>query len=76
MNISSTLNMEMICCSEKVETQRTTRRHIPEDDTLHKHRYENLKSYETSSVRFRYSSLEELYSSMSKNIPFAYMERK
>jgi hypothetical protein len=28
-----------------VATQRTTRRHIPEDDTLHNHRCENLKSY-------------------------------
>jgi hypothetical protein len=26
-------------------TQRTTRRHIPEDDTLHNHRCENRKSY-------------------------------
>jgi hypothetical protein len=26
-------------------TQRTTRRRIPEDDTLHNHRCENLKSY-------------------------------
>jgi hypothetical protein len=26
-------------------TQRTTRRHIPEDDILQKHRCENLKSY-------------------------------
>jgi hypothetical protein len=25
--------------------QRTTRRYIPEDRTLHNHRYENLKSY-------------------------------
>jgi hypothetical protein len=34
--ISSTLKMETICSSEtSVETQRTTRRHIPEDDTLH-----------------------------------------
>jgi hypothetical protein len=33
--ISSTLKMEAICSSEtSVETQRTTRRHIPEDDTL------------------------------------------
>jgi hypothetical protein len=33
---SSTLKMEAICSSEtSVETQRTTRRHIPEDDTLH-----------------------------------------
>jgi hypothetical protein len=39
--------MEAICSSEtSVETQRTTRRHIPEkDDTLHNHRCENLKSY-------------------------------
>jgi hypothetical protein len=37
--------MEAICSSEtSVETQRTTRRHIPEDDTLHNHRRENLKS--------------------------------
>jgi hypothetical protein len=28
-----------------VDTQRTTRHHIPEDDTLHNHRCENLKSY-------------------------------
>jgi hypothetical protein len=32
--ISSTLKMEAICSSETVETQQTTRRHIPEDDTL------------------------------------------
>jgi hypothetical protein len=44
--ISSTLKMEAICSSEtSVDTQRTTRRYIPEDDTLHNHRCENLKSY-------------------------------
>jgi hypothetical protein len=33
--IYSTLKMEAICSSEtSIETQRTTRRHIPEDDTL------------------------------------------
>jgi hypothetical protein len=33
--ISSTLKVEAICSSETtVETQRTTRHHIPEDDTL------------------------------------------
>jgi hypothetical protein len=38
--------MEALCSSETpVATQRTTRRHIPEDDTLHNHRCENLKSY-------------------------------
>jgi 3-polyprenyl-4-hydroxybenzoate decarboxylase len=44
--ISSTLKREAICSSEtSVATQQTTRRHIPEDDTLHNHRCENLKSY-------------------------------
>jgi hypothetical protein len=43
---SSTLKMEAICSSEtSVESQQTTRRHIPEDDTLHNHLCENLKSY-------------------------------
>jgi hypothetical protein len=38
--------MEAICSSEtSVATQQTTRRHIQEDDTLHNHRCENLKSY-------------------------------
>jgi hypothetical protein len=38
--------MEAICSSEtSVETQRTTRRHIPEDDNLQNHRCKNLKSY-------------------------------
>jgi hypothetical protein len=33
---SSTLKMEAICSSEtSVASQQTTRRHIPEDDTLH-----------------------------------------
>jgi hypothetical protein len=47
--ISSALKMEAICSSEtSVVTQRTTPSHIPEDDILHNHRCENLKSY----VRF------------------------
>jgi hypothetical protein len=38
--------MEATCSSEtSVATQQTTRRHIPEDDTLHNDSYENLKSY-------------------------------
>jgi hypothetical protein len=46
--ISSTLKMEATCSSETSgATQRTTRRPIPEDDTLHNHRCENLKSYQT-----------------------------
>jgi hypothetical protein len=41
---SSALKMEAICSSEtSVATRQTTRRHIPEDDTLHNHRCENLK---------------------------------
>jgi hypothetical protein len=37
--------MEAICFSEtSVETQRTIRGHIPEDDTLHNRRCEKLKS--------------------------------
>jgi hypothetical protein len=44
--ISFILKMEAICSSEtSVATQQTTGRHIPEDDTLHNHRCENLKSY-------------------------------
>jgi hypothetical protein len=44
--ISSTLKMVAICSSEMwVETQQTTQRHIPEDDILHNHSCENLKSY-------------------------------
>jgi hypothetical protein len=44
--VSSTLKIEAICFSEaSVETQGTTRRHIPEYYTLHNHRCEDLKSY-------------------------------
>jgi hypothetical protein len=43
---SSTLKMVAICSSEtSVDFQRSTRRYIPEDSTLHNHRCENLKSY-------------------------------
>jgi hypothetical protein len=43
---SLTLKMEAICSSEmSVAIQQTTRRFFPEDDTLHNHRCENLKSY-------------------------------
>jgi hypothetical protein len=38
--------MEAICSSEtSVATQQIIRRLIPEDDTFHNHRCENLKSY-------------------------------
>jgi hypothetical protein len=36
LEFSSTMKMEEICCSEmSVASQQTTRRHNPEDDTLH-----------------------------------------
>jgi hypothetical protein len=42
LKISSTLEMEAICSSEtSIASQQTTRRHIPEDDTLHNHSCEN-----------------------------------
>jgi hypothetical protein len=41
-----TLKVEAICSSEtSVDTQRITLRYIPEVDTLHNHRCENLNSY-------------------------------
>jgi hypothetical protein len=50
-HISSILKMEAICSSETpVATQRTTWRRIPEDNNLHNHRCENLKSYQILSV--------------------------
>jgi hypothetical protein len=49
--VSSTLKMEAIGSSEtSVATQQTTQRHIPEDDTLHNHRYENLNFYKESFI--------------------------
>jgi hypothetical protein len=55
LGLFSTLKMEAICSSEtSVDVQRTTRRYIPEDSTLHDHRCENLKSnMETISFQKR-----------------------
>jgi hypothetical protein len=56
LTFSSTLKMEAICSSEtSVASQQTTRRHIPEDYTLHNHRCENLKSYKSIADSFRHS---------------------
>jgi poly-D-alanine transfer protein DltD len=41
----STLKMEAIYSSETSVDARSTQRHIPEDDNLHSHRCESLKSY-------------------------------
>jgi hypothetical protein len=43
--ILATLMMEAIRSCERRFLQRTTRRNIPEDDILHSHHRENLKSY-------------------------------
>jgi hypothetical protein len=41
----STLKMEAIRSSETSVNRGSTQRHTPEDDILHSHRCENLKSY-------------------------------
>jgi hypothetical protein len=41
----ATLMMEAIGSSEMSVLTRSTRRHIPEDGTVHSHRRENLRSY-------------------------------
>jgi hypothetical protein len=46
----STLKMEAIRSSETSVKTRPTQRHIPEDDILHSHLCENLKSYKISIV--------------------------
>jgi hypothetical protein len=49
--IFPTLKMEAISASEtSADTQRTSRRYIPEDGTLHNHRCENLISYRFYTV--------------------------
>jgi hypothetical protein len=43
--------MEAMCSSEtSVDSQRTTRRYIPEGGTLHNHRGEHLKSYKYNVI--------------------------
>jgi hypothetical protein len=41
----STLKMEAICSSETSVIPGFIQLHIPENDILHSHRYQNLKSY-------------------------------
>jgi hypothetical protein len=54
--ISSTLKMEAICSSKTlVETQRTTRRHIPEDNNLHNHR---CKTSNPTYAKYYYQKLK------------------
>jgi hypothetical protein len=43
--------LEAMCSSEtSVDFQRTEQRYIPEDGTLHNHRWENFKSYNSQVV--------------------------
>jgi hypothetical protein len=56
--------MEAICSSEtSVDSQRTTRRYISEDGTLHNHRCDNLRSYD-----FKYVSKQQTDWSMETKI--------
>jgi hypothetical protein len=76
----SSSGMEAVCSSETlVTTQQTTRHHIPEYNTLHSHRCENLKSYKMSTCRristllytwseIKFHFLSFLWRSMAMNI--------
>jgi hypothetical protein len=68
--IFSTLQMEMICISEtSVNFQRTTRRCIPEDRSLHNYRCENLKSFMTVFTKTLYLSvLRSIRSAVWKSV--------
>jgi hypothetical protein len=70
----SILKMEAICSSEtSVDTQRTTRRYIPGDGTLHNPRCENVKSYcnETSgSIKYGKFIQKMIYCQLLVNVTF------
>jgi hypothetical protein len=51
---------DMFLSETSVASQQTTRLHIPEDDTLHNHRCENLKSYIQQSYFYLIFTLLEL----------------
>jgi hypothetical protein len=45
----------------KVDFQRTTRRYVPEDSTLHNQLCENLKSYTVRILRKKNSDITSLF---------------
>jgi hypothetical protein len=73
--ISSTLKMEAISYSETSgETQRTTRRHIPEDDILYnrsviKHLNEYVLSTSPFGIKFTASSSARVSFRGSRSVP-------
>jgi hypothetical protein len=54
-----TLKMEAILSSETSIYTISTRLHIPEDEILHTHRHENLKSYFNTILVFTYTSSQQ-----------------
>jgi hypothetical protein len=62
---SSAMKKEAICTSKTtVDIQRTTRRYIPEDSTLHNQLCENIKAYVKiySCLKIKYSLYHTMYS--------------
>jgi hypothetical protein len=65
-HIASIFRVEEISSASK--QQRTTRRYIPEVDTLHNHRCENLKSYKENEYH-----LDPVYGALPPHPEYANM---
>jgi hypothetical protein len=65
---------ELYSSETSVDFQRTTRRYIPEDSTLHNHRCENLKSYIVICSVYRTSVILNSYLvRIFKNLLYTYV---